>query len=302
MHGFAVPGGLPVSSRQALDLFGIAAQRGVTPLFSTEVSVNDALVLLGAVAVRCPDVQLGVGIVPLGSRSVPAIAMAAATVAGLSEHPFLLGVGVSTAPIVEGWHGAPWQPGVGETRDRLRALRRVLDGERRGSFRLAAPPGERVEVLLGALGPRMVEIGQHDADGVICNLTPPDHLPPSDDGARTYAYLWVAADQAGMRAARRDLVAYATAGPYARHFRRLGFGEVVDEVDALRAAGRLRDAPDRLPVEFLDRFVVRPDRLAAVTAAVQRAGAVAVVLPFVPRDADPSEAVERVLDADAPPG
>jgi alkanesulfonate monooxygenase SsuD/methylene tetrahydromethanopterin reductase-like flavin-dependent oxidoreductase (luciferase family) len=293
--GFALPGGLPVPAAEAVALLSEAAG-AAAPLFATEVAVHDAAALLSAVAVRAPDVSLGTGIIPLGSRSPAALAMAASTLAGLSTAEVLLGVGVSTTAIVEGWHDARWVPSVEATKARLRALRRLLDGERRGSFRLGVPPWERVRVLLGALGPRMVELGLGAAGGVICNLTPPEHLPAPRGDARVYAYLWVAVDDEAVSAARRDLVGYATTGPYGRHFRRLGFGDVVDEVAGLRAAGRLRDAPARLPEAFLDRLVVRPGTLHAHLAAVRAAGAVPVLLPFVPPGRDAVETARAVLD------
>jgi alkanesulfonate monooxygenase SsuD/methylene tetrahydromethanopterin reductase-like flavin-dependent oxidoreductase (luciferase family) len=283
--GIALPGGLALPARTALDLLDDAADAGAAPVLATEVNGLDAVALLSAFAVRRPGVELGTGVLPLGSRSGPALAMAAATVAAVGATTFHLGVGVSTPQVVGDWHGSTHDGTVDATRQRLRELRAVLSGERRGSFALAVDPSPgRVRVLLGAMGPRMVELAFDEADGVIVNHTPPDALPAPVDGRALWSYVWLRAAPDAAARVRREVVSYACAPPYARHFARLGFGEDVEVVARLRADGRLREAPDALSDGVVDALYVTPDRLPQRLAEVRGRGALPVVLPVTGDD------------------
>lgn len=277
--GLALSGGLAIDATVAVDLLAHAADLGFDPVLVTEVSGRSALALSAALAARRPGVRLGTGIVPLGSRSEAALAMGATTVAQLAGAPFLLGVGTSSPQIVEGWHGQPYDASVATTRERLRRLRAVLDGERHGSFALARPRSDQVSVLLAGLGPRMVDLAFDATAGVIVNLTPPEALPAPRDGKLLLAYVWVLASADAEQRARRELVSYLVAAPYARHLTRLGFGEVVQRVAGLHAAGRLREAPALLPRELVELVYVTRDGLAGRLAAYRRAGAHPVVVP-----------------------
>jgi alkanesulfonate monooxygenase SsuD/methylene tetrahydromethanopterin reductase-like flavin-dependent oxidoreductase (luciferase family) len=277
--GFALSGGLAIDARAALDLLAGAADEGFDPVLVTEVNARSGLALSAALAARRPGVRAGTGIVPLGSRSEAALAMAATTVAQLAGAPFLLGVGTSSSQIVDGWHGQPYDASVATTRGRLRRLRSILDGERHGSFALARPRSGQVRVLLAALGPGMVELAFEASAGAMVNLTPPEALPAPRDGKLLLAYVWVLASDDAEQRARRELVAYLVAAPYARHLTRLGFGEVVRHVAGLHAEGRLREAPAALPRELVEAVYVRPDGLARRLAAYRRAGAHPVVVP-----------------------
>jgi hypothetical protein len=121
------------------------------------------------------------------------------------------------------------------------------------------------------------------ADGVIVNHTPPGQVPDAPPGAHVLAFVWVAAtsDQVHVR---RSLVTYVMARPYARHFRRLGFGAAVDRVQALYASGRLREAPAVLPAEMVDALSTDPEDLGHRCAAYRAAGALPIVVPVTGDD------------------
>lgn len=277
--GFALSGALPLDGARAVQLLEEVIDAGYAPVLSTEVCATSALSLTAALAARRPGVPLGTGIVPLPAATDSSIAMGAATAASLSGTTYYLGVGTSTEQIVGGWHQAAYDATVTGTRERLTSLRAILDGEKRGSFALPKPPGEQVRVLLGALGPRMVEVGMTTGDGVIVNFAPPDSVPPASADKTVLAYVWVLIDDESEARARRDLTAYCLAAPYARHFTTLGYGDVVAEVGALAGERRLREAPAVLPADFLGRFYTRHDRLHDVCADYRRAGATPILLP-----------------------
>lgn len=283
--GLGLSGGLSLAAGQALGLLESAHAAGLSPLLVTEVSGLSATDLATAFTARNPGVVTGTAIVPLGSRSTAAIAMAARTAAQVSGTTFLLGVGVSTPQIIEGWHRAGYDASLATTQQRLGELRAALDGQRRGSFAMPADAGDDVRVLLGALGPKMVELGLTAVDGVIVNHTPARQVPTAvPEGKSLLAFVWVLACADADQRARRDLVGYAMAAPYARHFTRLGFGEAVEQVRALHAEGRLRDAPDRLPAEMVNALFVTPDGVWDRVTAFRQAGATPILLPLTGED------------------
>jgi alkanesulfonate monooxygenase SsuD/methylene tetrahydromethanopterin reductase-like flavin-dependent oxidoreductase (luciferase family) len=293
--GFALPGGLRLAATEALALLTAAADAGLAPLLATEVNGFDAFALAAALAATQPGLELGTGVVPFGSRSEPSLAMAAATIAGLSGATFHLGVGVSTPAVVDGWHGSEHDASLDRTADRLRSLGEILGGGRRGSFGLAIDPSPgRVEVLLGAMGPRMVALGYEVADGVIVNHTPPSALEPPPDGRALLVYVWLRAAPDAEARARRELVSYACAPPYARHFTRLGFGDDVETVAAARRDRRLREAPDQLTDRFVAELYATPEDLGRRLDAVRELGARPIVLPVT--GDDPAADVRRALD------
>lgn len=294
--GFALPGVLPIDAGDALGVLEQVADAGFDPILCTEVCGVSAPGLLAGLAARRRGVPLGTAIMPLASRSDATMAMAATTIAQIAGAPFLLGVGTSSPQITADWHGAAHDPRLATTRARLDDLRAVLDGERRGSFRLPVPPGHDVQLLLAALGPAMTALAFDAADGVILNHTPPTHVPEAPAGAHVLAFVWVAATEDPSRV-RRDLVTYVMAPPYARHFARLGFGGVVDRVRALAAQGRLREAPAAVPAEMVDTLCIGLDGLADRCAAYRTAGARPIVVPVT--GDDPVGEIGRMLRSGA---
>lgn len=277
--GFALPGVLPITAAEALGLLEEVADAGFDPVLGTEVCGYHAPAMAAALAARRPGVRLGTAIVPLGSRTGATLAMAATTVAQIAGAPFLLGVGTSSPQIVGDWHGVVHDASLGTTRQRLAELRDVLDGGRRGAFRLPVPAPEQVRVLLAALGPNMTALALEAADGVIINHTAPGDVPDAPVDADVLAFVWTIAAPDGDARARRDLTSYVMAAPYARHYRRMGFGEVVDRAHALRAEGRLREVPALLPSGMVERCYVQPDDLAGRAAAYRQAGALPIIVP-----------------------
>lgn len=282
--GFALPGVLRITAGEALGLLEQVADAGFDPVLGTEVCGFHAPALAAALAATRPGIRLGTAILPLGSRTGPTLAMAATTVAQISGAPFLLGVGTSSPQIVGDWHGVDHEPSLDATRARLVELRAIVGGGRRGAFRLPVPAPEQVRVLLAALGPKMTALAFEAADGVIVNHTAPGDIPEAPSGAGVLAFVWTVAARDGDARARRDLTSYLMAAPYARHHRRMGFGEVVDQAHELRAEGRLREVPAMLPSGMVERLYVRFDDLADRVAAYQQAGALPIIVPVTGDD------------------
>lgn len=138
------------------------------------------------------------------------------------SHPgrFLLGLGVSHAPLVDA--GRP-----GRYRTPLRATRRYLDELDR-----AAPPVPVAERALAALGPRMLALARERSAGAHPYLVTPAHtraaraaLGPTPVLAPEQAVV-LETDPARARAiGRSHLAIYLTLPNYVQNLRRIGFGD-----------------------------------------------------------------------------
>ena len=140
---------------------------GYTDLWTAEVAGADAFTPLAAAATWSRDLRLGTAIASVFARGPALLAMQAAAMADLAPGRFVLGVGSSSAQVVEGWQGGQWDRPYARVRDTLDFLRRALAGERvdaefetfkvRG-FRLERPPSTPPEIMVAALLPRMLAL------------------------------------------------------------------------------------------------------------------------------------------------
>jgi probable F420-dependent oxidoreductase len=259
--GINVSSELSIADQTALAVWG--ENHGFDDFWIAEVSDPDAFVVATAVALATSRVRLGTAIVPLGPRSVPTLAAAAASVAQVSGERFVLGVGVSSHAIIEDWHGVPYGRPVERARESLPTLRAILAGERTDvdlasvrttGYRLRNLPAVSVPVMLAALNEKMLETGGELADGVLLNYVPAEAL------GKVVAAVGRGAERAGRDtvpeivlviqcevtddepAARsrfaRDFASYLTAPVYRRALRWYGYA---DEVERAEAAWERRD-------------------------------------------------------------
>ena len=255
------------SPRQVLWL----RRRGFDGLWIGETTLRDASVLATVAACATRKIQLGTSIVNVFTRTPGQLAMMGGTINELSGGRFTLGLGVSTAAIVESWHGEHFDKPVQRLDETIRLIRQYYSGERfshDGAF--YSPSNARLrtkiapKIALAALNDQMIKKAAAIGDRVILNLYPTERIEHAikliDDGRRTsqrksrpilsvmlYAYL-LGDDEKGVNAAK-DLVAfYASAPAYSTLFSSLGF---VTEAKAMAEAWKSKDK------ETVKRIVTR---------------------------------------------
>jgi probable F420-dependent oxidoreductase len=264
---------LAVSSARA------AADLGYRSFWTAETTGPEAFALLGSVGGAAPELDLGTGVLALQLRTPMVVAMAGATLQALHpDRDVLLGVGISSPVVTERWHGVPYgdRP-IHRVREYVTLLRACLSGDKVDfagdfyqvkGFRLGVRLGERrPKIVLGALGPAMLELAGEVADGVLLNYLPASHVPWSVKQVRTggdatiYAYVHagVCERHEGIELARRDLFSYAVVDSYARNFERAGFGDEVAEIRARFAAGDREGAVAAVSDRFVDAIDVMGD-------------------------------------------
>ena len=110
---------------------------------------------------------IATGIANIYHREPGVALQAQKTLAEQSGNRFLLGLGVSHKPLVEGLRGLAYGPPVATMRDYLAKMA--------ASPYAAVEPSEPPPVVIAALGPKMLELARHAADGAHPYFTSPVH-------------------------------------------------------------------------------------------------------------------------------
>ena len=138
--------------------------------------------MLSAISSKTTTQKIGSSIINIYSRSPSVIAMGAATVDTLSNGRFILGLGTSSLPIVETFHGYKFERPLQRMREYVEIIRLVLSGKQINyegeifnlkNFRLLIKPKRKnIPIYLAAVNQKMVELTWDVGDGVIFYLRP----------------------------------------------------------------------------------------------------------------------------------
>jgi len=166
---------MPLENRHAVfaGLATAADRLGYEVVGLPESWSYDMTVLLAAAAARTQRVTLATGILSVWGRSPATLAMAASTLATVSGGRFVLGLGASTAQLVEGLHDVPFVTPVAKLRRTVTQVRALLRGERiplavttaARPLKLNVPPAPDVPIYLAALADVSVRVAGEVADG-----------------------------------------------------------------------------------------------------------------------------------------
>ena len=130
--------------------------------------------------------KIGSSIVNIYSRSPSLIAMGAATVDTISNGRLILGLGTSSKPIVEEFHGESFVSPLQRMKEYVEIIRLLLTGEKidysgqifsiKNFSLLIKPPRKRIPIYLAAINQKMVDLTWGIADGVIFYLRPKNEI------------------------------------------------------------------------------------------------------------------------------
>ena len=219
---------LPVT--QVVQLGKFAEDHGYSSIYLPETgnrTPNGGLagrspwISLAAMFAETEHVGGAVGVAAAPFRSLPHLALSAATLQEQSEGRFSLGIGVSHREAAD-------RLGVPFPTSPLRWTEIACD-ELMGQARFGLTFGQSFPVLVGALGPKMVELGASRSDGLVLNWLPPQHARETIDLARNagqangrtpYTVLYVRLSP--YEALHTDAVNYDAMANYHHHFVRQG--------------------------------------------------------------------------------
>jgi len=130
--------------------------------------------------------KIGSSIVNIYSRSPSLIAMGAATVDTISNKRLVLGLGTSSQPLVEDFHGDKFESPLKRMKEYVEIIRLILSGKTinysgeifslKNFSLLIKPPRDSIPIYLAAVNQKMVELTWEIADGVIFYLRPKSEI------------------------------------------------------------------------------------------------------------------------------
>src|SRR5258706_9733040 len=112
-----------------LSLVQHAERLGFHSVWSAEAYGSDAVSPLCWIAARTERIRVGTAIMQIPARTPTLTATTALTIDQLSGGRFLLGLGLSGPPVVEGWHGLPYGKPLGRTREYVAIVRAIFRRE-----------------------------------------------------------------------------------------------------------------------------------------------------------------------------
>lgn len=178
--GFSL--GSILSIEEIFDCAKTIKNYNVDSIWIPETWGMDCCSILSTVSGIAKKPQLGSSIINVYSRSPSLIAMSAITLDVISNGRFILGLGTSSKPIVEDWHGLEFKDPLQRMREYVKIIRLIISEKKithdgkffhlRNFGLLISPPRKKIPIYLAAINQKMVDLAWEIADGVIFYLRP----------------------------------------------------------------------------------------------------------------------------------
>ena len=256
-----------VPSSQAVDLTAEAEELGYGAMWYPETVVRDPFVKAALLLQGTSSIKVATGIANIYARDPVTTANVQRTLEEAFPGRFLLGLGVSHAHQVQDIRKHDYSRPFSYMREYLARM-----GE--APF-LAHGPQDLGEIVLAALGPRMLQLSAEATAGAHPYFVPPEHTAVARQIMGPDAALYpeqmavLDTDAASARSrARENMARYLQAPNYANNLRRLGFEQ--SEIDGGPGGGpsdRLVDAivawgtPERIADRVREHFDAGADHV-----------------------------------------
>ena len=138
--------------------------------------------ILGGISTINANQNLGSSIINIFSRSPATIAMGAVSIDTISKGRMILGLGTSSVPIVESFHGYGFEKPLQRMREYVEIIKLIASGKSINysgkifnlkNFKLLIKPNrDSIPIYIAAINKKMVELTWEIADGTIFYLRP----------------------------------------------------------------------------------------------------------------------------------
>ena len=175
-----------LSINQVLECSEILSKTPVDTIWVPETWGMENFSMLSMVSQKASKPKIGSSIINIFSRSPASIAMGATTVDTLSNGRLILGLGTSSPPIVEDFHGSKFENPVERMKEYVEIIKMISSGkpvnysgrifQLKNFTLLIKPKRENIPIYLAAVNKKMVDLTWQIADGVIFYLRPLDEM------------------------------------------------------------------------------------------------------------------------------
>jgi probable F420-dependent oxidoreductase len=213
-------------ANQAKEAVAELEELGYGAVWVGEAVGREALSNAGLLLSATRRLVVATGIANIWVRDALAMVAGQNTLAEAYPERFLLGLGVSHAPLIEGMRGHHYERPLAAMRQYLDAMDEVVSSYR------AVPPGTPPPRVLAALGPKMLTLAAKRAQGAHSYFVPPEHTAQARDQLGPDS--WLIPEQAvvlendserAREIARRHTSRYLRLPNYTNNLRRLGFDD-----------------------------------------------------------------------------
>ena len=232
--------------------------------------------MLSAVSQITKNSKIGSSIINIYSRTPTLIAMGAATVDLLSNGRFILGLGTSSKPIIQEWHGLEFTNPVQRMHEYVDIIKLSLSGNKvnyngklfnlRNFTLLIKPQRTSIPIYLAAVNEKMVELTWNIADGVIFYLRPITELRSTIQKMQSKKKIDVACQiitcisddsEKAIDRAKRTLAFYISVGEIYRKFlAKNGFNNETRNIYEEFKKSGLKSNHESVTDEMLDSLVI----------------------------------------------
>ena len=171
-----------LSINEVISCSEILSKTNVDTIWVPETWGMENFSMLSAISSKTTTQKIGSSIINIYSRSPSTIAMGAATIDTLSNGRLVLGLGTSSLPIVETFHGYKFENPLQRMKEYVEIIKLTLTGNQvnyngeifnlKNFTLLIKPKRNHIPIYLAAVNQKMVNLAWKIGDGVIFYLRP----------------------------------------------------------------------------------------------------------------------------------
>jgi 5,10-methylenetetrahydromethanopterin reductase len=175
-----------LSVEEVLECTKMVSETKIDSIWIPETWGMESFSMLGAVANMTKTQKIGSSIINIYSRSPSTITMGVGTTDILSNGRLILGLGTSSMPIVEDFHGEKFETPVQRMRECIEIIRLSLKKKQinysgkifnlKNFTLLIEPKRQSIPIYVAAINQKMVNLAWELGDGVIFYLRPLDEM------------------------------------------------------------------------------------------------------------------------------
>ena len=265
-----------LSVEQVIECTKMISKTKIDSIWIPETWGMENFSMLGAVSSETKSQKIGSSIINIYSRSPSTISMGAATTDILSNGRLILGLGTSSVPIVEDFHGEKFETPVQRMREYVEIIRLSLSKKQinytgkifnlKNFTLLIEPKKQSIPIYLAAINQKMVNLTWELGDGVIFYLRPLDEMKKTISKMQSERKIDVACQiitcisnnsEEAIQRAKKTLAFYISVGKVYREFlAKNGFENETDNIFEEFKKSGLKSNHELIPDSMLNSLCI----------------------------------------------